>query len=405
MTTFAYQLLNTSGKTVKGTIDAETREKAAALLKQNGSTLISIEEANALSKNMEIGIFAKKPKAREMAVFCRQFVSIINAGVSVTNCLNMLAAQTENKILASALNDLRMGIEKGSSLAESMSEHPDIFPDIFITLVKAGEISGSLDVSFDRMAVQFEKDAKLKATVKKASVYPTVVCVVAVVVVALLLAFVVPSFTSMLSDLGSELPLLTKIVVAASDFVIARWYIVLVVLAAIIMGIRFYRKSEGGKRTLSQLAIRLPLIGNLTVKTAAARMSRTLSTLLASGIPMIDAIGITAETMTNFTFRDALNDAKDDVSMGSPLSESLKRSQAFPPLVYHMVGIGEESGNIDNMLNKLADYYDEEVELATQALMSALEPMIIIVLALIIGAIVGAVMLPMMSMYSSLETL
>ena len=403
--TFSYVILSKAGKEVKGTIEADSQQQAAQKLKGEGNTLISLTEANALSKEVEVGIFKKKPKPRDMAVFCRQFVSIVNAGVPVTSALEMLGQQTENKMLAAAALDCKLQIEKGTSLAEAMRDHPDVFPSLFITLVEAGEASGSLDVSFNRMGTQFEKDAKIKGLIKKSAIYPIVVTVVAVAVVVIMLTFVVPQFESMLVELGSDLPLLTKIVVAASEFLIARWYIVLAIVLVLVIGILRYRKTEGGGRLFGRIGIKAPLIGQLTVKSASARMARTLSTLLGAGIPMIEALDIVAQTMGNIHFREALLDAKDDVAMGDALSLSIERCGLFPPMVHHMIHIGEETGDLEEMLTKLAEYYEEEVEMTTQQVMAAVEPLIIVVLALIVGVIVGAVMLPMMNMYSALDSL
>lgn len=405
MSTFAYIVTDAAGKERKGTLQAENREAAALALKQEGKTVISLAEAGALAKDIEIGFLKKKPKIRDLAVYCRQFVSIVSAGVPVTSALGMLAEQTENRRLADAVDSCRMSIEKGSSLADAMREHPDVFSDLFVTMTEAGEASGSLEVSFTRMAEQFEKDAKLRGTIKKASIYPIMICIVAAVVVAVCLTFVVPQFESMLTDMGTELPGVTKMVIAASNFMMTRWYVVLAAIAAIVFAIRYGKKTPGGKHFFGRLGRKLPLVGKLTVKAAAARMSRTLSTLLAAGIPLIEAISIVSETMDNIYFREALEDAQDDVAMGAPLSESLQRCGLFPPLVHHMLRIGEETGDIEGMLNKLADYYEEEVELTTQQLMTALEPIIIIILAGIVGTIVLAVMMPMMSMYSALDSL
>ena len=403
--TFSYIILSKAGKEVKGTLEAANQQEAAQKLKEGGNTLISLTEANALSKEVEINLVKKKPKPRDLAVFCRQFVSIIDAGVPVTSALGMLGEQTENKMLANAALDCKMQIEKGTSLAEAMKDHPDVFSSLFVTLVEAGEASGSLDVSFNRMGTQFEKDAKIKGLIKKSAIYPIVVSVVAVAVVIIMLTFVVPQFETMLADLGSDMPVLTKIVVAASDFLIARWYIVLGVVALLAVGIIRYRKTEGGGRLFGRIGIKAPLIGKLTVKSSAARMARTLSTLLGSGIPMIEALDIVAKTMGNVHFREALQDAKDDVAMGDALSLSIERCGLFPPMVHHMIHIGEETGDLEEMLTKLAEYYEEEVELTTQQVMAAVEPLIIVVLALIVGCIVGAVMLPMVNMYTAMDNL
>lgn len=405
MTSYTYLVVDSSGKEKKGRIESETREKAIERLRAAGSTVVSLEDAGTLNKNIEIGFLQKGPTPRDMAVFCRQFVSIVDAGVPVISALSMLSEQTENKKLANAIDGCKKSIERGETFSRAMGEWPEVFPPMFITMVDAGEASGSLDVSFTRMAEQFEKTAKLKATVKKASTYPLVVCIVAIAAIAVLLTTVIPTFETMLSDLGVEMPGITKFVMAASEFMQSYWYIVFAVLIGIVVLIRVYRKTNSGMHFFGMLALKLPLIKKLSVKTASARMSRTLSTLLSSGLPLMDALEITANTMTNIYFKEALVKAREDVSVGSNLSEPIARCGLFPPLVHHMVAIGEETGAIDNMLTKLADYYEDEVTQTTEQVMAALEPMIIIFLALIIGTIILAVILPMASMYGGLENL
>ena len=255
------------------------------------------------------------------------------------------------------------------------------------------------------MAVQSEKDAALKGMIKKAAIYPIVICIVAVVVVVIMLLFVIPTFESMFADLGTELPAITKMVLAASEFIQGKWYIIFAVLIGAGVGLRFFSKTRIGRYTFGKLAMKLPLISNMSIKSASARMLRTMATLLASGISVIDALGITSNAMTNIYFREALETAKEEVSVGMPLSESIKRSGVFPSMVHHMIRIGEDSGNIDGMLTSLADYYEDEVEQTTQQLMAALEPMIILLLAGIVGTIIMAVLMPMTQMYSSMDNL
>lgn len=405
MASYSYLAVNPKGKEMKGTIDADSPERAAELLKKDGLTVASVSKTGALGKDISLSFLDKKPKPRDMAVFCRQFVSIVNAGVSVIKALEMLGDQTENKRLRAAILECKGGIEKGESLASSMRQHPDLFSDIFITMTEAGEASGSLEISFTRMAEQFEKDANLRAVVKKATTYPVVVVVVAIGVVIAMLAFVIPNFESMFKDLGTELPAITKAVVAMSDFIVSKWYLLAAIVAGLFVGAKAFKASDSGKRFFSALSIKTPVIKELVIKTASARMARTLSTLLAAGIPMIEALEITSHTMTNVFFREALEQAKDDVSMGNPLSETLQRSGVFPPLVYHMAGIGEDTGDVDGMLTKMADYYEEEVQQATQQVMALLEPLIIVLLALIVGTIVIAVISPMMTMYTALDSM
>ena len=405
MTTYSYLAIDNKGREIKGTLEADTQLAAAQDLKRRGLTIASLGEAGALGKDINLTFLEKKPKPRDMAVFCRQFVSIINAGVSVTSALEMLAEQTENKKLRAAISSCKMNIEKGESLAEAMGKHRNVFSDIFITMAEAGELSGSLDISFTRMAEQFEKDAKLKATIKKASIYPIVVLFVAIGVVIGMLLFVVPTFESMFVDLGTELPGITKAVIAASAFMQKFWYLIIAAVIGLVFLFNLYKRSDSGRHLFGTIAMKAPLFGKLTVKSACARLARSLSTLLSAGIPMIDALEICASLMTNVHFQEALQTAKDDVAMGTPLSETLRRSGLFPPLVYHMAGIGEETGDIEGMLTNMAVYYEDEVEQTTAQVMAAMEPMIIIVLAGLVGTIILSVIMPMATMYGALDNL
>ena len=405
MATYTYVIIDDAGKQKKGSINGDSREKVMDKLKKNGATIVSLNDAGALNRDIEISFLQPKPKPRDMAVFCRQFVSIVSAGVPVLSALEMLSEQTENKKLAAAVDKCRSSIERGETLAQSMAESPDIFPSMFITMVEAGEASGSLETSFTRMAEQYEKTAKLRATVRKATTYPIVILVIAAIAVGILLTKVVPTFEDMLNDLGIPLPGITKFVIAASSFLQEWWYIVIAVGVLIVLGLRVFKGSETGAHLLGKLALKLPIFGKLTYKTASARMARTLSTLLVSGLPLIQALEITANTMTNVFFKEELLAARDAVAMGSNLSEPLAEGGLFPPLLHHMLSIGEETGAIENMLDKLAEYYEDEVKQATEQVMAAIEPLIILLLAGVIGTIVLAVIMPMASMYSGLQNL
>ncbi len=404
MASYGYEAINKMGKEMKGSIDADSIEQAREKLKQQGFIVLSLKEESFLTKDINIS-FGKKVSARDMSVFCRQFVSMSRAGVSIMECLNLLREQTENEYLAKAIAQVHADVQKGESLADSMRKQDKVFSNLMVTTVAAGEESGSLDISLERMATQFEKSAKTAAMVKKAMIYPIVVGILAVCIIIVMLTFVIPQYTDMFADLGTELPWLTKAVVAASDFLIAYWYIIIPVVIGIGLAIRWYLKTDAGKLFTSQMAIRIPIFRNLTVKSACSQLARTLSTLIAAGVPLVEAVEITANTMQNVLFRDAMLEARDEIIKGLPLSEPLQMSGLFPPMLYHMVRIGEESGSTEEMLTKLADYYDEEVEMATQSLMAAMEPMIIIVLAAIVCVILASIMAPMLSMYSALDNL
>lgn len=404
MATYGYEAVDRSGKEVKGSLEVNSIEAAKAELKKQGLTVINIQEQNMLTKDIEIDI-GGKPTTRDLSVFCRQFVSITKAGVSILEALKMLMEQTENKKLQKAIAAVKAEVEKGETLAGSLMQHPKIFPSLMINMVAAGEASGNLETAFERVATQLERSNKTQALVKKAMIYPVVVACVAVAVVIVMLVVVIPQYTSMFADLGVDLPGITKAVVAMSDFIMAKWYLILIVVVALFFGIKAYAKTDSGKHLFGKIALSIPAINNLVTKSASSMMARTLSTLMGSGVPLIEAVEIVSGVMSNIWFKEALQEARNEITLGTPLSKPLEDCGLFPPMVYHMVRIGEESGNTEEMLDKLADYYDEEVEMAVQSLMAAMEPMIIIVLALIVGVLLGAVMAPMMTMYEALENL
>ena len=405
MENFAYVAYSKEGREVKGTIEADSLESAKGLIRSQGNTVISVERATAMNTEVSLKGFQKKPSARDMSVFCRQFVAIVDAGVPVLNALQMLSEQTENAMLREAISDCKGRIEKGSSMAAAMREHPKVFDHIFVTMVEAGESSGSLSQSFTRMGKQFEKSHRLHAMVRKATIYPVVLLIVTAIVVVFLLVRVVPMFQDMMDQVGADLPAITKFVLGASHGLQQYWYIVLAVVIALILGIRQFNKGESGSHVAAKIQVKLPVVKNLTIKSNSASFARTLATLLAAGIPMIDALGIVANTLKNVLFRDAVNEAKTAVSMGSNLSNPLKQNGQFPPLVYHMISIGEDTGQIDEMLDRIADYYDEEVEEATEQVVALMEPLSIVVLAVVVGTIVISVVAPMRSLYESLDQL
>ena len=272
-------------------------------------------------------------------------------------------------------------------------------------MVAAGEASGSLDIAIERMALQYEKSSKTRGMVKKAAIYPIAVVIVAIVVIIVMLVVVIPSYSEMFEGLGTELPAITKMVQSLSNALINNWMIILPVVVAIAIGVITFAKTEKGKYFFGSILLKVPLTKNVTVKSASAQMARTLSTLMSAGIPLVECVDIVSKVMTNLYFRDAMEDARDEIMIGQPLSRPLEACGLFPPMVYYMVRIGEETGNTEEMLNKLADYYEEEVEMAVAGLMSALEPMIIVVLAGIVMVILGACLMPMMTMYETLGNL
>ena len=350
MSTFAYEAMNSEGKLIKGSLEADNIDRARDSVKAQGLTVVSLGASNALSKNLKFDL-SKGPSVRDLSVFCRQFVSMIRAGVTILDSLQMLGESTENSKLRNAIFDVRTSTETGMTLSGAMAEFPEIFPSLLISMVTAGEASGSLDIAFDRMAKQFERTSKTQALIKKAMIYPIIVIIVAIVVVIVMLEVVIPTYTSMFAELDTELPALTKAVVAMSDGLKHYWFIILPAVAAIAFGIVTFAKTDQGKHFFGKLAIRIPLTHDITVKSASALMSRTLSTLIGAGLPLVEAVDITSGVMTNIYFREALEHAKEEITIGQPLSRPLEEAAIFPPMVYYMVRIGEETGTIEDMLN------------------------------------------------------
>lgn len=402
MPSFGYLVADENGKERKGSLEAANIDQARNSLKSQGLVILRLSEQNALQKDIHIGLF-HKIKPRDYSVFCRQMVSMLNAGVTIIDALGMLADATENKDLAKGIRDVQTSIQKGETLADSMRVQPKVFPTMLVQLVEAGESSGSLENSFARMANQFEKEAKIKSMIKKASIYPIIVCTVALIVVIVMLVWVIPGYTDTFDELGTDLPAITKMVVALSNAFVSYWYLILATVVLLIVAVRRYAKSDSGKQFFGKLAINIPLFGKLNVKTYSSLLARTLSTMIAAGIPLVEALGISARTMKNQLYRDAIIQAQEDVAKGLPLSGPLKYCGLFPPMIYHMTRIGEETGEIETMLERLADYYDEEVEVGTQTVMAALEPMIILLLAVIVIILVVAIMAPMITAYNAMD--
>lgn len=400
MAVFNYKVVDKDGKNKKGTIEAPNRDGAEKKLKSDGYSIMSLTEQN---NPFSGGLIKKKVKSRDLGVFCKQFSAVIKAGVTIISALELMGDQIENPTLKRAVMDAKTYVEKGGTLADALRVNSDVFPPIMINMVAAGELSGNLEVCLDRLVEHFEKDNALSSKIKGAMVYPIVVFIVMIIVVIVVMIAVIPNFTSMFEDMGTKLPLATRMMVAASNFIIHKWYILIIVVAAIVFGCKAFKKSSVGEQFFSNIAIKAPVFGNLTIKSACSRFARTMSTLMVSGISMIDAVEQVAKMMDNKIIRDGLMDAKTQVAKGIPLSKPLKDMEVLPPMLSAMTKIGEETGDIEEMLSKVADYYDEEVEAATNKLTAAMEPLIMVVLACIVGMIVAAVYGPIMSMYDAMD--
>lgn len=399
---FNYTAINRNGKRVRSSLDASSIETAKSSLRGAGYTILDIKEQTTLNRDIEIP-FLGNPKAKDMAVFCRQFVSILRAGVSVASVLAMLVQQTGNKKLRAAIREMQADVEKGESLASSMRRHPKIFPAILVNMVSAGEASGNLEESFRQMELYFERSKRTKSKVTSAMIYPCVLIVVMIIVLIVMMTKIIPNFLKTFEDMDAELPKITLGVMAVCEWFKSWWWVPLLVLAALIVGGILFHRTDKGKHFFGWLARKTPVVGNLTVKTACATFCRTMEVLIGSGLTLTDSMDLAASNMGNIYYLEAIRDARALVAEGTPLRESLVRTGIFPPMVSNLVGVGEETGDLQSMMGKVADYYDEEVEEATKKLLNLMEPAIIIFMAVFVVIIVLAIYLPMINMTKAFD--
>ena len=399
---FNYTAIDRNGKRVRSSLDASSIETAKSSLRGAGYTILDIKEQTTLNRDIEIP-FLGKPKAKDMAVFCRQFVSILRAGVSVASVLSMLGQQTGNKKLRAAIREMQADVEKGESLATSMRRHPKIFPAILVNMVSAGESSGNLEESFRQMELYFDRSKRTKSKVTSAMIYPCVLIVVMIVVLIVMMTKIIPNFLKTFEDMDAELPKITLGVMAVCEWFKSWWWVPLLVLLALIVGGVLFHRTNKGKHFFGWLARKTPVVGNLTVKTACATFCRTMEVLIGSGLTLTDSMDLAASNMGNIYYLEAIRDARGMVAEGTPLRESLVRTGIFPPMVSNLVGVGEETGDLQSMMGKVADYYDEEVDEATKKLLNLMEPAIIIFMAVFVVIIVLAIYLPMINMTKAFD--
>jgi type IV pilus assembly protein PilC len=381
-------------------MDADGEAAVASRLRSQGMIPVQISKESKASMKMEINILPKKVKLKDLAIFARQFATMINAGLSLLRTINILADQTENPKLKEAIQEMREDVERGSSLSASMSKHPKVFSGLFVAMVRAGETGGQLDTVLTRIADNYEADYKLRQKVKAAMTYPVVVAGIAVLLVTVMLLFIVPTFAEMFEGLGGELPLPTQILLTLSQA--AKWLVPLVIVLAIagFVAYKRLRKSNAEFRLRAdRLKLKIPIFGDLFQKIALSRFSRTLALLLRAGVPVLQALDIVAETTGNEVLTRATNDVKDSVRSGETMAGPLERHGVFPPMVVQMISVGEDTGAIDAMLDKVSDFYDQEVESTTESLTSLIEPIMIAVLGGIVGAMIIALYMPMFRIF------
>lgn len=402
MSTYSYLALDPRGARAKGELDAENADAVTDLLRQRGLIPLSVDLKRA-AWNVEITLF-ERIRARDMVVFSRQFATMISSGMTVLRALGVLEQQAEKAQLKEVLGQVRTDVEGGASLSEALGQHPRVFGRLYVAMVHAGEIGGVLEDALRRSADQLEKDDQLRRAVKSALVYPAVVISFAFLVLIALVAFLVPVFVGVLEDFDGELPTITKITVGMSDAVTGWWWLMLLATAATVLLGRRYVRTDAGRRTKDRALLRLPVkVGQIVQKVAIARWSRTLGTLAAAGVPLLQAVEITGRTSGNAMVEDAMADVSASIRRGGSIQAPLREAEIFPPMVSHMVGVGEETGALDAMLNKIADFYEDEVAAAVKALTSILEPVLIVVVGACVGFIVISMYLPLFSVYDAIK--
>lgn len=396
MPQYHYKAITKDGKKFNGIFNATDREAVMKMLSDRESFPVSIKEKE-FTDIREIKILARV-KTKDIAVFCRQFYSMLNAGVPIVNCLNILRQQTENKKLEEVLAEVYEAVNKGETFSEILRKHSKIFPELLIYMVEAGEVSGNLDIVMERMANHYEKEVKLNNKIKSATFYPLILSIVATIVVIILLTFVMPTFVGMFQGAGVQLPLPTRVLIGISEALTNFWYVFIIAIIGIIYLFRVYASTEKGKYNIDTIKLKIPILKGLVKKVATTRFSRTTSTLLASGIPLLKALETVAGVVGNRVYSVAILDIRKTVSDGVELSTPIMRNKIFPPMLGNMIRIGEESGTLDDVLERTALFYDEEVDAATERLTTVLEPLMIVVMAVVIGGIVIAMILPMFDM-------
>jgi type IV pilus assembly protein PilC len=397
---FTYSAINASGLELSGELHAPDLAGAREQLRIRGLLANSLDELPASGEEGAKNVF-KKVKPKTLQIFSRQFATMIEAGLNIVAALVILEQQTDDLYFAKVVKELRADVEGGLLLSQAMQRHPKIFDRLFVSMVSAGEAAGILDEVLDRVAYQIEKATQIKRRVKGAMLYPTMVLVFATLVLTGLLMFLVPVFVKIFGQLGGQLPTLTQYVVDVSDLLRQKYYIIFPVLGALIFGLRKYKKTEAGRKKWDQIKLKIPMkIGSVVLKVTMARFSRTLSTLIAAGVDIIQALEITGQSSGNWVIEQALGDVRAKVGEGVPIAQPLVDNPIFPPMVSQMVKIGEETGELEKMLGKVADFYEDEVDAAIQSLTSIVEPLMMILVGLMVGVIVIAMYLPMFKMLS-----
>ena len=399
MPTFEWKGTARNGQTQTGVLVADSKDAVINMMRRQQIVVTAVKEKG---KEIALPKFGGGVPAQAVAIFTRQFSVMIDAGLPLVQCLEILGSQQDHKAFKRTLIQVRQDVESGSNLADAMRKHPKVFNDLYTNMVAAGEAGGILDTILQRLATYIEKAVKLNAQVKSAMIYPVAVITIACIVVMIILWKVIPVFASLFASLGAELPLPTRVVIAMSNFIGDFWWLITLLVIATIYGVRKYHETYKGKRVIDGLLLRMPVMGMLLRKIAVARFCRTLSTLTSSGVPILDGLQITARTAGNSIVEDAIMATRKSVEEGKTISEPLGDTEVFPPMVVQMIAVGEQTGALDTMLSKIADFYEDEVDLAVAGLMKLLELVLIAFLGVAIGGIVIAMYMPMFSLISQI---
>lgn len=404
MSTFAYTARPERGTPLKGTMEGASKAAVASELRRKGLTVLEIDEKRTLPTVNEIleGFTAIKP--RDKVIFSRQFATMINAGLALLRALYILEEQTSNPRFRKIISAVRADVEAGMPLSDSIEKHPVAFDRLYVSMVRAGEVGGVLDQTLDRLATQLEKDDSLRRSVKSAMTYPLLILVFAILVMFALILFVIPVFGAMYNDLGGQLPLLTRIMLGISNMLRAFWFVIFPAIFLAIYGIRRLKRSRRGTEVWDRVKLHLPMkLGDIIQKIAVSRFSRTLATLVSSGVPILQSIEITGKTSGNTVIEYAMNDVKEQIKGGESIARPLEKISVFPPMVTQMIAIGEETGALDTMLHKIADFYEDEVDTAVKSLTSIIEPIMMIFIGGIVGLVVISMYLPIFNLFKLVQ--
>ena len=405
MSTFAYVGRTRQGAVKKGELSAKTRDEAVDQLRKQQVVVTSLEEKSGKAGKLNLGL-GRGLTDKDLVVFTRQFGTMINAGLPLIQCLDILSTQSENKVLRETVADVKNSVEAGSTFSDALKKHPKIFDELYTNMIHAGEVGGLLDTILTRLAKHIEKAMKLKGQIKSAMVYPTAIIGVAVIVISVLMVWVIPVFAQMFLEMSSGkigLPGPTQLVINISNFFQSYWYVMGGALVGMIMAIKRYYAAVNGRVVIDRLLLKIPIIGDLIRKASVAKFTRTLGTLITSGVPLLEGLSICAKTSGNKVIEEALMNARVSISGGKTISEPLAKCNVFPKMVTHMIAVGESTGALDAMLGKIADFYEDEVDQAVETLTSLLEPIMMVVLGTIIGFIVIAMYLPIFTMAQAIQ--